>query len=138
MLVSSLVESVGCFQFHFTGKTVMYILNAQIPPHQLLRTHSQTGLKQFTLLQSLVMRRATPRHFTGDYCKHWRPPHPVGSLSAAAYLLPPDFGEFIQVNINEVESHSIRRLTLRTQDLLHQDIQENLDSAKETNACFCE
>lgn len=115
----------------------MYILSAQIPPHQLLRTHSWTGLKQFTLLQSLVMRSATPQQFTGNYCKHWWPSHPMGSLSAAAYLLPPNFGEFIQVNINEVESHSIRRLTLRTQDLLHQDIQENLDSAKEPNTCFC-
>lgn len=45
----------------------------------------------------------------------------AGCLTAP-YLLPAHFGQFIQININHVEFHSIWSLALRMQDLLHQDI----------------
>lgn len=50
-----------------------------------------------------------------------------------SYLFPSHLGQFIQVNINEVEFHSIWRLALRMQDFFHQDIEEELDSAEENN-----
>lgn len=58
---------------------------------------------------------------------------PLGPRHTASYLLPSHSGQFIQVNVNEVELHSIRRLTLRMQNLLHQDIEKTLDSAKGNN-----
>lgn len=51
----------------------------------------------------------------------------------ASYLFPSHFGQFIQINIYEVELDSIRRLALRMQDFFHQDIEEELDSAEENN-----
>lgn len=50
-----------------------------------------------------------------------------------SYLFPSHFGQFIQINIDEVEFHSIWRLALRMQDFFHQDIEEKLDSAEENN-----
>lgn len=61
------------------------------------------------------------------------PPMLLRPGHAASYLLPSHSGQFIQVNVNEVELHSIRRLTLRMQNLLHQDIEKTLDSATGNN-----
>lgn len=61
------------------------------------------------------------------------PTPPRGAPQPAAYLFPSHFGQFIQVNVNEVESHAVRRLTLRMQDFLHQDTKKELDAAKENN-----
>lgn len=47
-----------------------------------------------------------------------------------SYLLPAHPGQLVQVNVDEVELHSVWRLTLRMQDLLHQDVEEKLDTAK--------
>lgn len=51
--------------------------------------------------------------------------------SAASHLSPAHNGKLIQISINQVGSHSVGRPTLGTQDLLHQDVQEKFDLAKE-------
>lgn len=61
------------------------------------------------------------------------PTPPLVAQQPGTYLFPSHFGQFIQVNVNEVEFHSVRRLTLRMQNFLHQDTKKELDSAKENN-----
>ena len=100
-------------------------------PHWPLRIHSRTGKGLSGRVGAALGTQGADSSLSSALQAHVgksQSPDQAGSRVTAAggksapYLSPSHFGQFVQVNADEVELHSIRRLALRVQDLLHQDV----------------